>query len=159
MRCMTQFIGLVVFSMGGLLLADEASPPDRDVLEKAFVDRMTSAALVGTFSVDGKTGMKPERYEIESVKKHKGDDWVITARIKYGEHDVKVPIVVRVTWADDTPVISLTDLMIPGLGTFTSRVMIYQDRYAGTWQHGEVGGHLWGKIEKLDPPSEATSSK
>jgi hypothetical protein len=43
---------------------------------------------------------------------------------------------------------SLTDLTIPGVGTFTSRVMFYGDRYAGTWQHGDHGGLFWGTIEK-----------
>jgi hypothetical protein len=134
-----------------LLVADEPAAPDRDALEKAFVDRMSGVSLVGTFSVDGQAGAKPERYEIESVKKLKGDDWVVTARIKYGEHDLKVPLVVQVYWAGDTPTLSLTDLAIPGLGTFTSRVMFHKDRYAGTWQHGEVGGHLWGKLDKAEP--------
>lgn len=138
--------GLLVLC--GALHAEDAAKPDREALEQAFVERLTKAALVGTFSVDGQAGAKPERYEIDSVKKHKGDDWVVTARIKYGEHDLKVPMVVQVYWAGDTPVISLSDLAIPGLGTFTSRVMIHKDRYAGTWQHGDVGGLLWGKIEQ-----------
>lgn len=132
------------------LLAEDAKIPDRETLEKAFIERLSGSALVGTFSVDGKPGAKPERYEIESVKKHKGDDWIITARIKYGQHDVKAPMVVQVYWAGDTPMISLTDLTIPGLGTFTSRVMIHGKRYSGTWQHGDTGGHLWGMIEKLE---------
>jgi len=61
----------------------------------------------------------------------------------------------QVKWAGDTPVITLTNLTIPGLGTFTSRVMIYGDRYAGTWQHDKTGGHLWGKIVKIDKPEGA----
>ena len=45
--------------------------------------------------------------------------------------------------------VMLTDYSVPALGTFTARVLFYDDRYAGTWQHGqEVGGHLFGRIEK-----------
>ena len=44
----------------------------------------------------------------------------------------------------------MTDLAIPNLGTFTARVVIYDGRYAGTWQHGKVGGNLFGRIEKLN---------
>ena len=44
--------------------------------------------------------------------------------------------------------ISLTDLAVPTLGTFTARVIFHGDRYAGTWQHGNVGGHMFGRIEK-----------
>ena len=42
------------------LHADDKKPiPDREELEKAFIERMTSADLVGTFSVDRKPGAKP----------------------------------------------------------------------------------------------------
>ena len=70
--------------------------------------------------------------------------------MKVGENEIDVPIPIKVYWADDTPVMSLTDLTIPGVGTFTARVMFHGDRYAGTWQHGEVGGHMWGLVEKPD---------
>jgi hypothetical protein len=133
----------------------EATPTNRETLEADFAKLLTGANLVGTFSIVGKEANKPERYEISSAEKLEGDNWVITARIKYGDKDVKVPIVVKVYWADDTPVISLTKLAIPGLGTFTSRVMFYGDRYAGTWQHDGVGGHMWGLVE----PKQATEAK
>ena len=71
---------------------------------------------------------------------------MIHARIEYGGHDVTVPIPVRIEWAGDTPVISLTDVEVPGLGTFTARVLFYRGRYAGTWQHGETGGSQFGRI-------------
>lgn len=128
--------------------SDDAPPKDRAALEKAFTEQLTGATLVGSFSIAGKDGNKPERYEISKVEKLEGDTWIVTARVKYGDKDVSVPIAVKVFWADDTPMISLTNLTIPGLGTFTSRVIFYGDRYAGTWQHDSVGGHLWGKIEK-----------
>jgi hypothetical protein len=44
--------------------------------------------------------------------------------------------------------LTMTDQEVAGLGTFTVRVMIHGDRYAGTWQHGAFGGHMWGKIER-----------
>jgi hypothetical protein len=39
-------------------------------------------------------------------------------------------------------------LSIPGLGTYTARVLIYRGQYAGTWSGGDHGGELWGRIEK-----------
>lgn len=149
----------------GLLLAAglvQAQPPavepakDRAALEKEFAEKLTGATLNGTFSIVGRPVNKPERYEIASAAKLTGDDWVITAGIKYGDKDVKLPIVVKVYWADDTPVISLTNLSIPGLGTFTSRVMFYGDRYVGTWQHDAVGGHMWGTVERT--PAKAADA-
>ncbi len=134
-----------------------AAEPSQADLEKQFSDRMAGTVLIGSFTIDGKEDQAPkaERYEIDSVKKLRDDYWIFTARIKYGKNDLKVPITVKVLWAGDTPMVSLTDLTIPGLGTFTSRVLFYEERYAGTWQHGKVGGHLFGKIQKADADTSA----
>ena len=152
-------VGALVLSSSALGTAGESEKPapetktghlDRQALEKEFAHTLTGATLVGRFTVEGRSDMnKPgtDRYEIESAEKVQGHRWIITSRIKYGKHDVKVPIPLEVFWAGDTPVITLTHVAVPGLGTFTSRVMVYGDRYAGTWQHDKVGGHLWGHIE------------
>ncbi len=140
----------------------EADATAQAKLEQKLEQQMSGATLVGHFSVDGKQNGKPpreERYEIASMKKMQGDQWLITARIKYGENDVNVPMPLNVFWAGDTPVISLTNMTIPGLGTFTSRVMFFEGRYAGTWQHGKVGGNLWGRIEYADQKSESQEEK
>ena len=121
-----------------------------NALEQEFTERMANSVLVGRFVVVGRgDGMpRPERYEIESVTKVGEDQWRFAARIQYGNTNVAVPIVVTMLWAGDTPMVSLTDLTIPMLGTYTARVIFYRDRYAGTWSHGEVGGHMFGAIEK-----------
>ncbi|MBX3440512.1 MAG: N-formylglutamate amidohydrolase [Planctomycetaceae bacterium] len=130
--------------------------------EQAFVKLLTNSVLVGRFSVDGAEGTdpKPERYTISKVTKVGGDDWIVEARITYGQVDIPVPVPVKVNWAGDTPVISLTNLKIPGLGDgFTTRVLFYEDRYAGSWYHGKVGGHMWGKIEQASEPAGKNSRK
>jgi len=133
--------------------AAKAAPAKRDLaeLEKEFERTMSGSVLVGRFTVVGKEDQEPkeERYTITKVKKQDDGDWIFACRIQYGKNDATVPIKLQVEWAGDTPVITLTDLAIPGLGTFTSRVLVYRGWYAGTWQHGEVGGHLFGKIEKM----------
>jgi hypothetical protein len=130
------------------VLAADSPKPDQAALEQEFADKLTGATLVGSFSVDGKEGAKPDRYRIVSAKKVKDADWIFTATMKLGDKEIDLPIPIKVYWADDTPVMSLTDLTIPGMGTFTSRVMFYGNRYAGTWQHGDHGGLFWGVIEK-----------
>jgi hypothetical protein len=139
---------------GALVLSFSASAfsadkQDHKALEKEFAKTLTGATLVGRFTIAGHsdTGKNEDRYEIDTAEKVDGHRWIITARIKYGKHDLKVPVPLEVYWAGDTPVIELTNAAVPGMGTFTSRVMIYGDRYAGTWQHDKFGGHMWGKIE------------
>ncbi|MGE3317165.1 MAG: hypothetical protein AB7O26_18770 [Planctomycetaceae bacterium] len=153
----------ILLAASACFAADAADKkPDRATLEKEFSEKLTGSALIGAFTVDGQASDKPphtERYELDSVSKTAGDNWTFVSRIKYGQNDVKVPLTIKVLWAGDTPVISLTDFEIPGLGTFTARVMFYGDRYVGTWQHGEVGGHMFGKIEKGKPAAEPKPAK
>ena len=71
-----------------------------------------------------------------------------------GVKGTTLPIVVPMRFVGDTPIIMMTDTSLPGIGTFTVRVFFYGDWYAGTWQHGKVGGHMSGRIEKQKAPTE-----
>jgi hypothetical protein len=76
--------------------------------------------------------------------------WLVTARIKYGDHDVTVPLPLPIRWAGDTPMITLDKFTVPGMGAWSARVMFYEGRYMGYWfsaEHPEHGGYLFGKIE------------
>ena len=93
--------------------------------------------------------------QLAFIINHAGDRWLFVARVEFGGKDVAVPIPLDVKWAGDTPVITLTDLTIPGLGTYTARVLIFRDHYAGTWSGGGHGGHLWGRIERPEDAENA----
>ncbi len=131
---------------------DGAEPKgvDRKALEKKLAAQLSGSVFHGVFTVDGKEGKapSPEKYTITKATKLAEDYWQLETRIQYGGNDTTIPITLEIKWAGDTPVITLTELMIPKLGTFSSRVVIHGDRYAGTWQHDQVGGHLYGKIER-----------
>ncbi len=129
----------------------EKPAPSRDELEKQFAAEMSGATLVGHYSLGKQPAGKEERYELSEVTKIEGDRWLFKSRIVYGNHDVTVPMYLEVKWAGDTPVITLTDLAIPGLGTYTARVLIYRGQYAGTWSGGDHGGALYGHVEKKKP--------
>ena len=135
----------------------DATKPNREELEKAFSEKMTGAVLVGNYSVVGKETKpaNPERYELKKVSKFADDLWTFEARIKYGQTDITLPLTLRMIWAEDTPMITLTNATLPGLGSaFGARVIFEGELYAGTWHHGKVGGHLWGTIEKAAAKDE-----
>jgi len=113
---------------------------------------LTGATLVGDFTVTGQEKINPqsERYELTSAKHLENDNWLFVARIQYGDHDVTLPIALPIKWAGDTPVITVDNIGFPGLGTYTARVMIYQDHYAGFWSGADHGGHLFGVVERGD---------
>ena len=123
------------------------APPDRAALEKQFAETMSGATMVGRFTTTGtKDDPAEEKYTLGPVKKLKGDFWSFVTRIQYGERDITVPLSIEVLWAGDTPVISLTDMEIPGMGKFTARVLVYKDHYSGYWDGGDHGGTLFGRI-------------
>ena len=113
---------------------------------------MKGVRFTGFFTVDGSDRPPSEEtYEIHSVQKFGDEDlWIFTARIKYGKKDVTLPMPLPVKWVGDVPVITMHNLNIPGLGTFSAHVVIDGQKYAGTWSHGKVGGHLYGKISKIN---------
>jgi len=123
---------------------------------------MSGATLVGRFTLiedKQEQPLKEDRYTLGTVKKLPNGLWSFETRIQYGDHDVKVPLALEVKWAGDTPVITLTDVLVPGLGTFTSRVLVYRDWYAGTWSGGNHGGHLFGRIVHGDAAKDPAGGK
>jgi len=116
-------------------------------LVKQFQEMMTGATLVGHSTEDNRDGISAEeRYSIESISRIGSETWLFHARMKLGSHEVSFPIPIVIKWAGDTPVITLTDLPIPGVGTYTARVILYRDQYAGTWSGKDHGGQLFGRI-------------
>jgi len=116
----------------------------------ALEKSLTGAALIGNFTVTGqeKTELTSERYELQGVRHLEGELWMFQARIRYGEHDVTLPLTLPIRWAGDTPVICIDKMGFPGLGVYTARVMIYDDHYSGFWSGDDHGGHLFGIVEK-----------
>ena len=143
-------------------ISDKAAAEQQKLLD-SFQKNLSNTKFIGQFTVTGMEsgGLKKEEYTITKVRKLPKDDlWEINARIKYGDHDVTVPMVMAVKWAGKTPVITVDRMLVPGLGTFDARVLLRKDKYAGTWSHGKVGGHLFGNIEKIeDEESKDVESK
>jgi len=89
----------------------------QDELDRKFEEMMKGVTLVGrsTRLSDDKV-VGEEKYVIEGISKMAGDTWLFRARLQYGGRDIPVPLPVTIKWAGDTPVITLTDLSIPGIG-------------------------------------------
>ena len=119
--------------------------------EKKLASYLDGCKFVGKFTIDGKDAPpKTEEYTISKCEKlPKPDMYRLTARIKYGDVDQEVPLEIKILWSGRTPVITLDNFWIPGMDSFDARVLIHRDRYTGTWQHGKVGGHMFGKIVQL----------
>lgn len=135
--------------------------------EREFKKALTGATLKGTWQMTGEEGLagkaplsepRPETYTIDKVSKASDDYWVITARIQYADKNVYIPVTVRVVWAEDVAMITLDEMALPGLGTYSARVMIHRGFYSGTWFGKNYGGVLSGQIVHDDAaePDPAT---
>jgi hypothetical protein len=166
MRVLVLFVALIVCS--AVLAAErdsDAKSPQQKQLEKDFEQMLSGATLEGHYTVqDGAqdlkgesgapNGLKAEKYTITRATPLRDDYWRFDARIQYGDQDVTVPLILRVKWAGDTPVITMDDVPVPGLGTFSARVMFFRGQYAGTWSAKDHGGHLFGLITRADEALE-----
>lgn len=131
-------------------VSEEAATETKPPRVRRIANYLSGAKFTGQFTVDGKPNAKPESYTISSCEPlEDADMYRLKVKIQYGDVDGEFPMDLKILWAGSTPVITLDAIWIPGLGTFSSRVLIHQNRYAGTWQHDDKGGQLFGKIEKV----------
>lgn len=170
MKLLSASVGMALLLLSPLARGEEVpptksseAPVDQATLDKEFVETMTGAVLVGKFTILDQpvdTGPKPDKYTITKVEKKEGNTWLFIARVEYERGTYPVALKIPVVWAGRTPVISVTDLEIPlvGPGKFQARVLIDGDRYAGTWAHDKVGGHMYGRIERPKPKDASPSS-
>ena len=175
---MTGNIALICFAFVALVQADKPSPPPaqpqampakpdvpaREALEADFKNMLENAVLEGSWQMtqDGLAGNKPltqaktEKYTIQSATKLGGELWLITARIQFADKDVSIPVPVRVIWAEDTAIITLSEFPVPMLGTYSCRVMFHGGFYSGVWYSKEknYGGVMSGRIVKETSKSQ-----
>lgn len=137
--------------LNDLLDNKKVASSEMDARSQKFQKLMSGAKLTGLFTIEGKPlkDQNEDTYEIRKVEKSKpeGDEWIITARVQYGKNDYEMPFPIQVKWAGETPVLTLEKLAVPGLGVFSARVVLHGTKYAGTWQHDNVGGHMFGNIQ------------
>ena len=141
----TLLLACVVPLVPSLTLAQSPAGTDQAELEARFEKLMTGCRMVGKFTRTGSDKPPQEdSYTIAKVTKVGGDKWRFDAKIEYGKKSVTVPLVVSVRWAGDTPMIQVTKMAIPMLGTYSARVVIYDGQYAGLWSGSNYGGHMFG---------------
>lgn len=119
---------------------------------EAFAKLLNGTTLRGFFTMMGApegTPPRAESYRIKQVKQigKDGRTWTFLASFNYGGRDWDLPLPIQVEWAARTPVITLDQFTIPGMGTFNARILFSDGQYAGTWAHGtKAGGQMYGVL-------------
>jgi hypothetical protein len=159
------FFASLLLCFTASLTAQEAGPPTVDSAQAAreaqFGKLLSGSTFVGRYTDSNQPAgalPKEDRYTIHKVSKIQGDMWLFQTRIQYGEHDVTLPLPLKVLWAGNTPVITLDKVPVPGMGSFDARVLIHGDQYSGTWSGANHGGHLFGRIEKAEATEKPASA-
>ncbi len=132
--------------------------------EEALSKLLSGATLEGSFTSTGRERdgdqLRRDKYTLGEVKKLEGKTWMIQAKIQYRDSEaVMVPLPLPIEWAGDTPVIVVDSFTIPGMGTFSARVMFFDDHYAGYWKHGDRGGNMFGVVRRADAPKPAPAAQ
>jgi hypothetical protein len=159
------FILSVSESRGQDALVDVSPSPRQSEREAQLAKMLTGATLIGYFTVTGASDpddaprLRGERYDLEEVRKVDEGHWLFKARIRYGDHDVALPMTLPVEWAGDTPVVVVDNIGFPGLGTYSARVLFHDGHYAGHWSGTNHGGHLFGTFEKAQAAIPADASE
>jgi len=135
-----------------------AQTPSMNTLEKEFQDSMAGVTLEGQSTREGREGVSPDKYVIEKVEKTGAETWTIFVKVSMQGREMTLPLPLEIKWAGDTPVITLTDRALPGMGTYTARVVVYRGQYAGTWSGKNGGGAVFGKLIKTTADSKAADS-
>lgn len=154
--CCTIFmLGLSAFAyLSAGTAQDSPKPTVSNARIEEFAKYLSGSVLTGVFTIDGQPlgKLQEERYEIKTAKKLEGyeNTWEILTRIKYGDKDIEVPVEINVEWVGNTPVMVMDSTPLPGLGTFSARVVFHDKKYAGTWKHDDVGGHLFGRVDRAN---------
>jgi hypothetical protein len=133
---------------------EPARVPELTSTERQFQESLTGVALDGYSLIDDSRDLHEDHYVIDRVSKVAESTWKFDVKIKVDDRDAKVTIPIPVMFAGDTPVISLTNFVVPGFGKFTARIVLFNGGYAGTWTNGKTSGKLFGKINK-NPASPA----
>jgi hypothetical protein len=148
--------GLLLGTSGAVAQETRDSSPSKPettltAREKKFQETLRESLFTGrwAFIKEGKLSEEQEeKYTILRAVKTGEDRWIIYARVQYGSRDLTVPVPVDLKWAGETPVITLDSVSIPGLGTYSARVLVHEKTYAGSWSASDHGGVLYGVIEK-----------
>jgi hypothetical protein len=118
--------------------------------EERFKLLFTKSYLSGRWAPlkDGALGEERsgDKYQIVSVAKGNGDNWTVSAKLKYHDQEFVMPFPVRMKFDGDIAILIVDDLKIPGGGTYTARLLIYERTYSGTWKGQRGGGMLYGTI-------------
>src|SRR6185436_706880 len=115
---------------GAALATGAAAQTDRAELERKFEAMVGNARLVGQYSVIGANGAamsgpRPDEYAVSRLERAAEGHWVFNVSMSAGPTQQTMPVPVTVEWAGDTPMITMTEQTIPGLGTFSARVLFY----------------------------------
>jgi hypothetical protein len=139
------------------------TPPTTAEREADLTAMLSGATLEGSFTVSGRGDanedapkLTNDKYTLGEVKKVDAAKnlWVFPTRIQYSDKDFTIPLTLPIEWAGDTPVVVVDNVGLPGMGTFSARVLFFNDHYAGYWQHGDSTGNLFGTIHRAKQPAK-----
>jgi len=125
--------------------------------EEQVIKFLSEVKFVGKITIESSEDRQESRMQTYAFRISKceklpdADMYRCTVFVNAGEVETRLanPINVKILWIENTPVITVDKHMNPSLKSFRGRVLIFEERCAGSWQFGKIGGHVFGRFEKL----------
>jgi hypothetical protein len=144
-------------SMFPMMPAVKPARPQAE-LDAELSKSLSGATLEGSFNFTGAgrdaTRVSADKYTLGEVKKLTGNIWTF----QYNFRGTVIPLPVPILWAGETPIVTIDNFSIMGMGPYTARVMFFEDHYSGYWKHGDRGGNMFGVIHRAKPADGAAGA-
>ena len=138
-----------------IVRADDAPPlppatpvPDQATLDKEFEKTMSGATLSGSFTVDGRQDAAAQGREVHHHESEQASRWVLAVSESHSIRQARcqpgASAGSKMGWRHARH--HAHRLHRAGFGKFTCRIMIYDDQYVGTWNGGDHGGKMFGRV-------------
>lgn len=119
---------------------------------------LSGATLSGLLSPAGNHQPTQAAVLVKQLQKAAGPhDWLFQIAITAGGKEQECSVKGDVHWHGSTPVLTMHDVEIPGVGQVSGKLMIHNRLFAATWVHEGVRGHAWGDVavrSAQQPPSK-----
>ena len=122
---------------------------------------LSGATLSGFLSAEGSPQPRPASLQIKRLEKSAGPhDWTFQVALQAAGNTEECPLTADVHWAGSTPVISIHEVNIPGVGTVSAKLLINNWLFAGIWVHNDKRGQVWGEVSPhpRNPPRPRIAS-
>lgn len=120
--------------------------------ETSFERLLSGATLSGMLSAAGGEESRAAAVLVQRLERTDAPhEWLLHVVVTPGGNGVECQVKCDVHWAGSTPVATVHEAEIPGIGTVNAKVLFHNCLFTGTWLHAGRKGQMWGEVVTCAP--------